>query len=182
MKRLGLFVSALLLAACAQALEFGDIDVGGLTNTITSSATVQNLSVSTLTVLGSGVSNVTVGANVAGHVPSLSVNAGASTNALIREQVNGSTVMQLYSSGSDVTLRTDTNIPLWLGANSTQLVRIDSSGIAPPQASAIDGTITPTRAGMMVYNTSTVGEICISTATNIGAWVQLRAITTPCTN
>lgn len=49
-----------------------------------------------------------------------------------------------------------------------------------PSAADIDDAITPRYVGEIVFNSSTPGEICVSTATNSGAWMQVDDATSAC--
>lgn len=79
------------------------------------------------------------------------------------------------------------NIPLEIRATTTTYtaggININSvtGQIGLPVFTAIDNIITPYKAGCVVYNSSTP-ELCLSTGTSTGSWVQAHSPLTPCSN
>lgn len=49
-------------------------------------------------------------------------------------------------------------------------------------AAAIRGTITPYKAGELILNTTTVGEVCVSTGTASDTWSKISSPNTACSN
>jgi len=88
------------------------------------------------------------------------------------------------SGGDKILYRDLKNERVGIGTITPQAgLDVASGGFGFPPATAIRGTITPGRAGIAYYNSTTAnGEVCISTGTSIGAWVKMSSPGTACSN
>lgn len=82
-------------------------------------------------------------------------------------------------NGSTFSFQTGGTTAIGIDASQTVDIRVL---LSLPQAADIDEGITPSRINQVVANSGVPGEVCISTATNSGAWVLISNIATPCSN
>lgn len=87
------------------------------------------------------------------------------------------------AGGDKILYRDIKNERVGIGTTTPQAgLDVAAGGLGLTPAAAIRGTITPGKAGIVYYNTTTNGQVCVSTGTDAYAWVVMGSTTTSCSN